>query len=141
MSRVINTSSPSKMRNQARRTIAEILRHLLLKKRLDEETKDMAAAVVFALRQIDGSIDITTEAWEKRNYFLKADRFRLEWEWVKPAADQLEDLIVAGKWEGLAQAMSALVPRFSDIRIVKMTRDMAEWKSSYALLLQQRANS
>ena len=36
MSRVINTENPGKLRNQYRRTIAEILRHLMFKRALDE---------------------------------------------------------------------------------------------------------
>jgi signal transduction histidine kinase len=81
MSRVINIASPGSRRNAARRTIAEILRHLMFKRQLDDESRDMVAAVVFALRTIAETVEVTLEAWEKRDYFLKADRFRLEWEW------------------------------------------------------------
>jgi len=139
MSRVINTANPGKLRNQARRTIAEILRHLMLKRDLDEETKDMAAAIVFALRDISKTIEVTTTAWEKRNYFVKADRFRLEWEWTEPAADKIEALVVADRWDELPMAMSELVPRFGDIRIAKMTRKPSTWQSCYALLKQETA--
>ena len=93
MSRVINPNSPGKRRNQLRRTIAEILRHLMRKRELDEEAKDMAAALVFSLRGIAETIEATTGAWEKRDYFLKADRFRRKWEWVMPAAQRLEGVI------------------------------------------------
>ena len=95
MSRVINPNSPGKRRNQLRRTIAEILRHLMLKRELDEEARDMAAALVFSLRGIADTIEVSTVAWEKRNYYLKADRFRRKWEWATPAAERLEDLIRA----------------------------------------------
>ena len=135
MSRIINTNDPGKLRNAARRTIAEILRHLMFKRTLDEETMDMCAALVFALREIAASIDVTVEAWEKRNYFLKADRFRLEWEWAGPAAERLQTIVMLGRWEELPAQLAALAPRFKDIRIAKMTRDASVWKSSYALLL------
>jgi len=134
MSRVINTASPGKRRNQLRRTMAEILRHLALKQALDEEAKDMAAALVFCLRDIEGTIDAATSAWEKRNYFVKADRFRLQWEWVMPAAERLRALIVAEQWDRLPQELAMLAPHFADIRIVKMTRPASTWKSSYRLL-------
>ena len=137
MSRVINTANPGKLRNQARRTIAEILRHLMLKRDLDEETKDLAAAIVFALRDISKSIEVTTTAWEKRNYFVKADRFRLEWEWTEPTADQIEKLVLEERWEELPMVMSALVPRFGDIRIAKMTRKPSTWHSAFALLQEE----
>jgi len=79
MGRVISISNPAQRRNSFRRTIAEILRHLMLKRELDEEAKDMAATVVFSLRGIAETIETSTEAWEKRNYYLKADRFRRQW--------------------------------------------------------------
>jgi hypothetical protein len=137
MSRVINTADPGKSRSQLRRTIAEVLRHLMFKRQFDEEAKDLAAALVLALRGIDESIEVTTAAWEKRDYFLKADRFRMEWEWVKPAAKRLEDIVRQERWDKLPQELGALAPRFADIRILKMTRDPSVWKSSYRLLLEQ----
>mgnify|MGYP001032363068 CR=1 FL=1 len=137
MSRLINPNSPGKRRNQLRRTIAEILRHLMLKRELDEEARDMAAALVFCLRGIADTIEVSTVAWEKRNYYLKADRFRRKWEWATPAAERLEDLIVHGHWERLPRELAALAPYFADIRISKMTRAPSTWKASYRLLIQE----
>lgn len=137
MTRIINTANPGSRRNAARRTIAEILRHLMFKREFDVETQDMAAALVFNLRIIAETVEVTLVAWENRDYFLKADRFRLEWEWVMPAADRLRDLAVAGRWEGLPAELAALAPRFADIRIAKMTRAAESWTGSYPLLLSQ----
>jgi len=136
MSRVINTSDPGKRRSQLRRTIAEVLRHLIFKRELDEEAKDLAAALVLSLRGIAESVEITTAAWEKRDYYLKADRFGLEWEWVTPAAQRLEEIIRRGRWETLPGELAALAPHFADIRIAKMTRPASAWKASYRLLMQ-----
>ncbi len=135
MPRIINTANPGKLRNQERRTIAELLRHLIRKPTLDEEARDMAAAIVYSLRAIEATIDVTTEAWEKRNYYLKADRFRLEWEWVRPAADRLEALIRQGDWDSLPGEIVALMPRFGDVKINKFTRKPDTWQASYRLLL------
>lgn len=137
MSRVINTDSPGKRRNTARRTIAELLRRLMLQREFNEETRDMVAALVLNLREVAATIETTTEAWENRDYYLKADRFRLEWEWVTPAAQSLNDLVVHERWEALPQELAGLAPRFADIRVAKMTRPPSAWQGSYALLVQQ----
>ena len=137
MSRIINTADPGKLRSQHRRTIAEVLRHLMFKRRFDDETKDMAAVLVVALRGIAETIETTVTAWEKRDYYLKADRFRLDWEWVSPAAERLYDIVALGRWEDLPRELAALAPRFADIRIAKMTRDTAAWKGSYQALLKK----
>ena len=34
------------------------------------------------LEAIDESIEQSVAAWEKRGYWLKADRFRQEWRWA-----------------------------------------------------------
>lgn len=138
MSRVINTSSPGTRRSQLRRTVAELLRNLMLKRTLDEEAKDMAATLVLSLRGIAETIENSTLAWEKRDYYLKADRFRREWEWALPAAERLRSLIVSEHWELLPRELAALVPRFSDVHIAKMTRSSSTWQGNYHLLKQQQ---
>lgn len=135
MTRIINTASPGKLRNQARRTIAEVLRHLMHKDPADPEAKDMAACVVYALRDIESTIDTTVEAWEKRDYYLKADRFRLEWEWVGKEATQLERLIRQGRWSDVSQQLVGLVTRFSDIKIGRATRPPSTWQGCYEQLM------
>ena len=134
MSRVINPSGPGSRRNHFRRTVAEILRQLMLKSELDEETKDMAATVVVALRGIAETIEESTYAWERRNYFLKADRFRRRWEWVAIAADKLHDVVVHDRWENLPQELAMLVPYFRDIRVLKFMRRPSTWTGNYRLL-------
>jgi hypothetical protein len=135
MSRVINTSNPGKLRDQYRRTIAEALRHLMFKRSVDDDVKDMSAAIVLALRGIDGTIESTVGAWEKRDYYLKADRFRLEWEWVKPTASRLYEVISKARWDELPVELARLAPKFADIHIAKMTRSSESWKSSYQQLV------
>lgn len=137
MPRIINTANPGKLRNQARRTIAEMLRRLMTKNGMDDESRDMAATIVYALRDIAATIDTTTEAWEKRDYYLKADRFRLEWEWVRPAAERLEKIIRQGAWERLPEELITLLPHFADIKINKWTRKPETWRGNYQALISE----
>ena len=132
MSRVINTASPGSERNRLRRTIAEILRHLMFKRGVDDEVKDMTATLVFALRGIAESVEVTTDAWEKRDYYVKADRFRLDWEWVTPAARRLAALVREDRWR-IAARLAVLAPA-GDIRIGKMTRDPRPGRRAMRLL-------
>ena len=97
----------------------------------------MAAAMVFMLRGIAETIETTTTAWENRDYYVKADRFRMEWEWAAPAAKQLKGADHPGSLGTTPGALAALAPHFADIRIAKMTRPDSAWKSSYQQLLQE----
>lgn len=139
MSRVINTNSPTKVRNYCRRTIAELLRRLSKKERVDAEAKDMAATIVFMLVEIDRSVEQTVSAWEKRDYWMKAERFLRDWEWVKEAAANFDDVIRNEAWELLPELMADLFPRMADVQVKKMTRSPAVWRGAYQRLLEEEA--
>ncbi|MFN8472828.1 MAG: hypothetical protein U0822_11615 [Anaerolineae bacterium] len=75
MGRVVNTDSVGAERSRLRRTIAEALRLLGQKKDIDEEARDLAALIVYSLRGIEQGVDTSAAAWEKRDYFIKAEGF------------------------------------------------------------------
>ena len=136
MSRITNVDgTPASQRNRLRRTIAEILRRLSAKKTIDAEAKDMVAFIVFALRSMNESIEQSCVAWEKRDYYLKADQFRREWTWLLPTADRLEDLIVTEEWSLLPTEMAGLAARFSDVKVNQMTKPASLWQGAYQKLL------
>jgi hypothetical protein len=135
MSRIIATETPGKTRNQLRRTIAEALRHLSQKSRLDEEVKDLSAIIVYCLQGIADTVDRTTEAWEKRDYYMKAERFREQWRWLEPMADQLSAVIYKERWNELPVVLAELMPYFGDIKIKKMTRKPTLWQGAYERLM------
>jgi hypothetical protein len=134
MSRVINVNNPTKIRNQHRRTIAEILRRLSEKSAIDAETKDMAAMLVYLLRDIFAGVEQTAQAWEKRDYWMKAERFLREWSWSGEMAANLEDVIRNEAWDLLPRLIVELYPRFADIQIKSLTRPAETWQGAYAKL-------
>lgn len=136
MSRIIATERPGKIRNQHRRTIAEALRRLAQKPRLDDEAKDLAALIVFCLHGMSDTVDRTIEAWEKRDYWMKAERFREEWRWLDPLADELSTVIYEEQWEQLPIVLAGLAPHFSDITIKQMTRKPALWQGACEKFIQ-----
>jgi hypothetical protein len=118
-----------------RRTIAEALRRLARKSTFDQESQDLAALIVFSLRRLSEGVEQTTTAWEKRDYFLKADRFRLKWEWVDDTAYELESALLLGQWERVPQILATLFPRFGDITVARYTRSSALWDGCYQRLV------
>lgn len=136
MGRVINTNSPTKIRNYNRRTIAELLQRMGRKSELDEESKDMAATIVYALRELYETADTAAKAWEKRGYWMKAERFLRQWEWTKDAAANLEDVIREEAWDLLPQLLMEIFPHFTDIEVKSLTRKADTWQGAYSRLLQ-----
>jgi hypothetical protein len=136
MTRITNVDgTPASQRNRLRRTIAEILRRLSAKKAIDAEAKDMVAFVVAALRGIDDLNEKSCAAWEKRDYYVKADQFRREWAWVAPTAERLEDLIVTAEWSLLPTELAGLAARFADVKVNQMTKPTSLWQGAHQRLI------
>ncbi len=138
MSRVINTNSPGKRRNAQLRTIAEILRRLSQQREINPETKDMTAALVHCLRVIDGTVEESVRAWEKRGYWKKADDFQQKWWWASLEAVALEKLVAQENWHELPERMVKLLPKVTHIQLNRMTRDPAEWRGAYRKLKREK---
>ncbi len=139
MSRVIHTDSTGKNRNRHMRTCAEILRHLSQKSAIDDETKDMAALLVYSLREIENGIDNSEAVWEKRDYWMKAEKLRQRWDWVAQSAQNLERIVRDDQWLELPQQMVTLLPHFADVKITRFTRTADLWEGAYKRLISDLA--
>lgn len=137
MGRVINTDSPGKRRNYHRRTVAEVLRQLSQKTTLEfsEDEQDMLAAIVYALRGMHDTIEESVTAWEKRGYWMKAERFQREWQWTRESAYNLEDVLRHEAWDLVPELLLQLFGRFGDIQVKTLTRKPDVWHGDYAQLL------
>ncbi len=138
MSRVINTDSTGKQRNQQMRTAAEILRRLSQKQAIDDDVKDMVATLVYCFNEIALGIDQSAEAWEKRDYWMKAEELRQKWGWAGDMSDQLKAMLYADDWTQLPQMMIKLLPRVADIKITKLTRKESDWEGAYQRLMRDK---
>ena len=138
MSRLINGTNPGTERNQLRRTVAEALRHLMSKKQIDDESKDLVALIVYSLRGISEGVEQSARAWEKRDYFVKADKFRMDWAWAEKYANKLEVIMRGELWGDLPLALAELAAKFSDITITKFVRTDALWKGRFRQLMAEK---
>lgn len=135
MGRIIYTETPGKTRHHYRRSIAEMLRRLSQKDRVDQEAKDQAALIVLCLQGMADTVDQTIRAWEKRDYWMKAERFRRQWTWLDPMADQLGALIYQEQWHELPALLAKLAPHFADVTVKRMTRSPSVWQGAYQKLM------
>ena len=81
MTRIINLNGVGKQRKRLTREVVLAVRELVRQNDITDETRDLAALIALNLQAIYETIDLTVAAWEKRDYWVKADRFRLEWAW------------------------------------------------------------
>ena len=134
MSRLINTDPPSKRRNKAAREIVLCIRTAASCQEQDQ-LLDLMAHIASSLEIIEGSIEQSVTAWEKRNYWLKADRYRMEWEWVQPAREAvisyLESKGAAGKIP--VETLLEIAEELGGITISPNHRMGKPWTGAYSI--------
>ena len=134
MSRVINPESAGKDRTRLSKAIVLAMRELAKQKDITEETRDLAAFIALALRTIANGIDASVAAWEKRDYWVKADRFRIEWMWSGQYADKLRVALFTNDWGAVAMLMPQIAQKFSKIEVSENHRLGKPWVGAFKQL-------
>ncbi len=139
MSRVINTDGVGKQRNQMSKAVLIAIRELAVKKQTDDEARDMAAFLSLALTQIHGTVDQSVTAWEKRDYWVKADQFRMQWAWAQSSAEKVKEAVLINDWGELAVLMPEIAAKLGAIKLPKSNTVGKPWSGALAEL-KKRAN-
>ncbi len=134
MSRVINPESAGKDRTRLSKSIVLAVRELAKQKDINEETKDLAAFIALALRTIADGIDVSVAAWEKRDYWVKADRFRMEWMWSGQYADKMKVAIFTNDWGTIAMLMPQIAQKFNKVVVSDNHRLGKPWVGAFKQL-------
>ncbi len=104
----------------------------------DKNTKDMIAFIILALREIADGIDKSVIAWEKRGYWVKADKYRMDWAWVLPFEQDLNKYFKSDDWGQIAGKLVALMGRFSSIKVSDKHRMGKPWVGAYKKYLSDK---
>jgi hypothetical protein len=97
----------------------------------DENTRDLAAYIVLGLEDIYKSIDVSVLAWEKRGYWVKADRFRIEWEWTAQTSKQMREALLKEDWAQVAMMAAKTAQKFNNVKISVNNRIGEPWVGAY----------
>ncbi len=134
MSRLINPDSVGKERTRLSKSIVLCIRELAKQNKVTPEAKDQAAFIALALQTISEGIDSSVAAWEKRDYWVKADKFRMEWMWAGQYASKLKEAVLADDWATIATMLPSIAQKFGKIEIAPNHRLGTPWKNAYQLL-------
>jgi len=138
MSRVFRSESLHSQRKRRLRLLAYTLRALLLHNKRDTTARDMLAYATLLLDEIQGLVNTTVTSWERKGFWLKADRFRLEWAWVGEMRDALLQALQKEDWETLTALAAQLFGRISRVDVPKRMKDEQPWQGAWHTL-QERA--
>ena len=115
MSRLIKTESAGRDRTRLTKAIVLAVRELAKQQAVTNDAKDLAAFISLALRSIADGIDESVAAWEKRGYWVKADRFRMEWMWAASLADKMKNSVLMEDWGSVAMLSAQIAQKFNKV--------------------------
>lgn len=134
MSRVINPDSVGKERTRLTKGIVLCIRELAKQTAVTPEAKDLAAYIALALQSITDGIDVSVVAWEKRDYWVKADKFRMEWMWAGQSAEKMKAAVLEDDWAAVAMLMPQIASKFNKVVVSDNHRLGKPWTGAYTLL-------
>jgi hypothetical protein len=141
LGKVYNPDSIGKDRTRLSKSIVLALRELMKQKEPNDLTRDLSAFVALALQEISQNIDASVEAWEKRGYWVKADKFRLEWEWSGKYSKDLRNALLAEDWAVVAITSARIAQKLAKVTIAEHHRLGAPWVGAYASLKKNKTAS
>ena len=95
---------------------------------------DLASFISLALYQVYETIDESVSAWEKRGYWIKADRYRMDWDWTRHIAAQLHKALLQEDWTGIAASVIKVGQRLSAVKLAERDRLGTPWVGSWEQL-------
>ena len=134
MSRVINPDSAGKERTRLTKAIVIAIRELAKQSEPNEETRDLAAFIAIALQTIADGIDISVAAWEKRDYWVKADRFRMEWAWAGQMAGKMRVAVLNDDWGSVAMLSAQIAQKLQKVKVSEKHRMGKPWVGAWKQL-------
>jgi len=137
MSRVINPDSAGKERARLTKAIVIAIRELARQDEPGAEARDLAAFIALALEAIAAGIDVSVAAWEKRDYWVKADRFRMEWAWAGALGQKMRAAVLADDWAGVALLSAQIAQKLGGLKVSENHRLGAPWVGAWRQLRQQ----
>lgn len=139
MSRVVRTESAARERTRLLQSMAHVIRSAAGVGRAQTEQLDMLAFLSLALHSAQQSVQATVEAWEKRGYWLKADRFEREWVWTGGQQRALDRLLQSGDLTDAGTILAAVASQLNAIAVpARMTKTepwhgaLTEWRAQQA---------
>jgi hypothetical protein len=131
MSRVINPDSAGKERTRLTKAIVITIRELAKQSEPNDASRDMAAFIALALVTIAEGIDVSVAAWEKRNYWVKADRFRMDWAWAGQLGEKMKTAVQEDDWANVAMLSAQIAQKLNKVKVSEKHRMGKPWGGAW----------
>ena len=127
MGRVINVNGIGKERNTLTRGIVAALRELMKEIEPNAHSYDLVAYIGLSLLAINANIEQSVVAWEKRDYWVKADRFRMEWSWAGALGKDMLSALNSSDWSKIALSAAKVGQKLNNVKVTERSRIGTPW--------------
>jgi hypothetical protein len=134
LSRVINPEGAGKDRNRLVKSIVLAMRELMRQPEPNEHSRDLAAYIALALLEINQTVESSVAAWEKKGYWVKADRFRMEWMWTDSLGKQMKEAVLHDDWATIAMSVAKLGGKLNNVDVPVRHRLGEPWVGAFSHL-------
>jgi hypothetical protein len=135
LGRIIKSGTPGKDRILHEKGIIVAIRELTKQTSLDNNTYDLLAFISFSLIAISETVDESVVAWEKRGYWIKADRYRMEWSWSSRMGNELKQALCKEDWGSVTKIIAQVTQKMSKINVPAKNRLGNPWVGSWERLI------
>ncbi len=140
MSRVINLQSAGKERTKLSKATVLAIRELMHQEDIDNQTRDLAAFIALSTEAISRTIEPSVVAWEKRGYWVKADRFRLEWGWAETLGSSMRNATLQEDWSNVAMTAAQIAEKLNKVTVSERHRMGKPWVGAWNRLILDEEN-
>ena len=127
MARVVRTQSIGTQRTRLSKSIVLSIREIHKKQKFDQEVKELVAYMIIAMIAVDATVEESVAPWEKRGYWVKADRFRMDWSWAKNYPSKLRKELNDNNWDEIIPVLIKIGMKLNKIEVSEKHRMGKPW--------------
>lgn len=134
MGRVINPDGAGKERSRLVKSVVLSMRELMRQTEPNDYSRDLASYIALALLEVNNTVETSVAAWEKKGYWVKADRFRMDWIWSERMGTQLKQAVLNDDWANIAMVVAHLGEKMSNVDVPVRHRLGTPWIGAWEQL-------
>jgi len=134
LSRVINPEGAGKERTRLVKSIVLSMRELMRQSEPNNTSRDLASFIALALLEINNTVETSVAAWEKKGYWVKAYRFRMEWIWTQRMGEQFKQAVLNDDWAAIAMLVAQLGEKMNHVEVPVRHRLGTPWVGAWEQL-------
>lgn len=137
---VHNQENPSTTRTKLAKQVVVAFRNIVKQNSMNNDVKDSIAYISFLLKDIQRNVDSTACAWEKRDYWVKADKFRREWQWVDKTLAVIHLICEENQWDEFPSFIMIISNGLQNLKIKLSKKDQStkNWQGAYNALVSKQ---